>query len=107
MIEKGSKQCWTLDIACPADNKVYDKEGMKKDKYDRLALELKQLWSMKKVTVITIIVGALGTVSKDLENYIEQLGITAENNTTSNTCRKQHYFGRCLKNKDVTSVYWQ
>ena len=30
----------------------------------------------KKVTVKPIIVGALGTVSKDLENYIEQLGIT-------------------------------
>ena len=49
---------------------------MKKDRYDRLAFELKQLWSMKKVIVIPIIVGALGTVSKDLENYIEQLGIT-------------------------------
>ena len=30
----------------------------------------------KKVTVIPIIVGALGTVSKDLKNYIEKLGIT-------------------------------
>ena len=30
----------------------------------------------KKVTVIPIVVNALGTVSKDLENYIEQLGIT-------------------------------
>ena len=53
-----------------------DKEGMKKDRYDRLAFEIKQLRSIKKVTVIPITVGALGTVSKDLENYIEQLGIT-------------------------------
>ena len=45
-------------------------------RYDRLAFEVKQLWSMRKVTVIPIIVGALGTVGKDLENYIEQLGIT-------------------------------
>ena len=49
---------------------------MKKDRYDRLAFELKQLWSMKKVIVIPIIVGALGAMSKDLENYIEQLEIT-------------------------------
>ena len=76
MIEKGSKQCWIIDIACPADNKVCDKEGMKKDRYDRLAFEVKQLWSMRKVTVIPIIVGASGTVSKDIENFIEQLGIT-------------------------------
>ena len=74
LIEKESKQCWIIDIACPADNKVCDKEGMKKDRYDRLAFE--KLWSIKKVTVIPMIVGALGTVSKDLENYIEQLGIT-------------------------------
>ena len=49
---------------------------MKKERYDWLALELTQSWSMKKVTVIPIIVGALGTVSKDLENNIEQHGIT-------------------------------
>ena len=30
---------------------------------------------MKKVIVIPITVCALGTVSKDLENYIEQLGV--------------------------------
>ena len=76
LIEKESKLCWIIDIACPADNKVCDKEGMQEDRYDRLAFEIKQLWSLKKVTVISIIVGALRTVSKDLENYIEKLGIT-------------------------------
>ena len=65
LIEKESKLCWIIDIACPADNKVCDKEGMKKDRYDSLAFEIKQLWSIKKVTAIPIIVGA---VSKDLEN---------------------------------------
>ena len=25
LIEKESKQCWIIDIACPADNKVCDK----------------------------------------------------------------------------------
>ena len=43
LIEKESKQCWIIDIACPADNKVCDKESMKKDRYERLAFELKQL----------------------------------------------------------------
>ena len=78
MIKKESKLCWIIDIACPADNKVCDKEGMKKDRCDELAFEMwwSQLWSIKKATVIPIIVGALGIVSKDLENYIEKLGIT-------------------------------
>ena len=48
LIEKESKLCWIIDTACPPDNKVCDKEGMKKDRYDRLAFEIKQLWSLKK-----------------------------------------------------------
>ena len=48
LIEKESKLCRIIDIACPADNKVCDTEGMKKDRYDRFAFEIKQLWSIKK-----------------------------------------------------------
>ena len=33
---------------------------------------------MRKVIVIPIILGALEIMSKDLENYIEQLGITTQ-----------------------------
>ena len=41
------------------------KESEKKDKYPDLARELKKLWNMK-VTVIPIIIGALGTVTKGI-----------------------------------------
>ena len=43
LIEKESKLCWIIDISCPADNEVCDKGGMKKDRYDRVAFEIKQL----------------------------------------------------------------
>ena len=43
LIEQESKKCWIKDIASSADNKLCDKEGMKKGRYDRLACELKQL----------------------------------------------------------------
>ena len=41
------------------------KEIEKKDKYLDLARELKKLWNMK-VTVITVLIGALSTVTKRL-----------------------------------------
>ena len=75
VIEKDSKQCWIIDIACPGDNRVCDKEEKKIDRYDKLAWEVKRLWTMKKVVVIPIIVGALGTVSQDIEKYIAQIGV--------------------------------
>ena len=52
---------WT--IAVPADHRIKLKESEKKDKYLVLARELKKLWNMK-VTIIPIVVGALGTVTK-------------------------------------------
>ena len=39
------------------------KESEKKDKYLDLARELKKLWNMK-VTIVPIVIGALGTITK-------------------------------------------
>ena len=47
-----------------ADHRIKLKEYQKKDKYLDLARELKKLWNMK-VTIIPIVIGAFGTVSKD------------------------------------------
>ena len=43
------------------------KECEKWDKYHNLARELKKLWNMK-VTIIPIVFGAFGTVTKGLED---------------------------------------
>ena len=41
------------------------KESEKKDKYLDLAKELKKLWDMK-VTIVSIVISAFGTISKRL-----------------------------------------
>ena len=33
------------------------------------------MWNMRKVTVISVVVDALGMVSKDLEKSIEKIGV--------------------------------
>ena len=52
-----------MDFIIPADHRVKLKEREKRDKYQDLTRELKKLWNMK-VTVIQIVIGAFGTVTK-------------------------------------------
>ena len=41
------------------------KEEEKVQKYDELKWEIKELWSMKRVDVVPIVNGVLGTVRKE------------------------------------------
>ena len=63
-----------MDFVVPAEHKVKLKESVKKDKYPDLAWELKKLWNMK-VTIIPIVIGALGTVTQGLIQGLEDLEI--------------------------------
>ena len=53
-----------MDFAVPADHRVKLKESEKKDQFLDLAWELKKLAWELKVTIIPIIISALGTVTK-------------------------------------------
>ena len=61
-----------VDFAVPADHRIKLKECEKKDKYLDLARELKKLWNMQ-VTIIPIVIGAFGTVTKGLLKGLEDL----------------------------------
>ena len=61
-----------MDFAVPADHRIKLKECEKKNKFLDLARELKKLWNMK-VTIIPIVIGAFGTVTKALLKGLEDL----------------------------------
>ena len=63
-----------MDFAVPADHRINLKECEKKDKYLDLARELKKLWNMK-VTIVPIVIGALGTITKELLKGLEDLEV--------------------------------
>ena len=64
------KQEWTLiDIAVPADQNIISTEEEKVDRYQNLAFEIKKIHRASKVTVIPIVIGALGTVSKNAKSW--------------------------------------
>ena len=62
-----------IDIAIPGDARVTEKEKEKVEKYQDLAREIRKTWNTS-VTVILIIVGALGAVA-NLHEQMEMLEI--------------------------------
>ena len=66
-----------MDFAVPVDYRVKLKESKKRDNYLDLVRELNKLWNMK-VMNISIVISALGTVSKILVQRLEDLEITAQ-----------------------------
>ena len=68
----------------PADHRIKLKECEKKDKYLDLARELKKLWNIK-VTIIPIVIGAFGTVTKELLKGLEDLEVGRQVETIQTT----------------------
>ena len=61
-----------MDYAIRVEHRVKSKESEKRDKYLELARALKKLWNMK-MTVIQIVIGTVGIVTKGLVKGIEDL----------------------------------
>ena len=79
-----------MDFAISADHWIKLKETEKRDKFLDLAWELKKLWNMK-VTVISIEVGALGTITKGLIQELLDLEIKERVNATQTIALRPEY----------------
>ena len=71
---KKKRTCKIVNFAFQADRRIKLKESEKKDKYLDLTRELKKLWNMK-VTIIPIVIGAFGPVSRVLLKELEDLEV--------------------------------
>ena len=71
IIKKRVSAKWS---AVPANHRIKLKEFEKRDKYLNLAREVKKLWNMKG-TIITIVIGAFGTVTKESLKGLEDLEV--------------------------------
>ena len=74
IIDKKKRTCKIVDFAVSADHRIKLKECEKKDKYLDQSRELKKLWNMQ-VTIIPIVIGAFGTVTKGLLKGLEDLEV--------------------------------
>ena len=71
--------CWKkrkdgADVACPFDSRVAEKERDKIDHFQDLKVDVQKIWNCRRVSAFTIVIGALGTVSKHLKMWISKLG---------------------------------
>ena len=84
IINKRKRICKIIDFAVPVDHRINLKENEKKDKYLDLVRELKKLRNMK-VTIVPIVIGALGTVTKGLLKGLEDLEVSGRVETIQTT----------------------
>ena len=98
IIDKKKSISKIVDFAVPADHRIKLKESEKKDKYLDLARELKKLWNMK-VTIVPIVIGALGTITKGLLKGLEDLEVSGRVETipTSALLRTARILRRVLE----------
>ncbi len=82
--KKKKRICKIVDFAVPADHRIKLKECEKKNNYLDLAWELKKLWNTK-VTIVPIVIGALGTVTKGLLKSLEDLEVGGREETIQMT----------------------
>ena len=73
-----------MDFTVPADHTIKQKLWEKKDKYFDLARVMKKLWKVK-ATIIPIVIGAFGTVTKGLLNGLEDLKVGGREETIQTT----------------------
>ena len=59
-----------IDVAIPADRNVVQKEAEKKLIYKSLCIEIQRMWNLK-CTIIPIIIGATGIVTRSLRKNLE------------------------------------
>ena len=67
---KKKETCTLIDVAIPADRNAVQKEAEKKLKYKSLCIEIQRMWNLK-CTIIPVIIGATGIVTRSLRKNSE------------------------------------
>ena len=62
----------SIDVAITGDRNVIKREAEKILKYKDLTIEIQHMWNVK-AKVISVIIGATGTVSKSLRQYLTNI----------------------------------
>ena len=92
IVNKMEKTVIIIDDAVSGDKRIIDKEKENIEKYQNLEREILRLWNLKKIDVIPVVLGALGSVIKNFEKYVDKIEIkvdlhTAPKNTLLGTAR--------------------
>ena len=70
--DKANKMVYIIDISCPMEANVWNKEVEKVAKYGPLKEELQRMWNCRGM-VVPVVVGCLGAVSKNIEKHLSNI----------------------------------
>ena len=71
--DKNERKGIIVDIAVAADIRVGDSEKEKVKKSQDLKRKIGRLWRLKTVEVVPVVIGALESVTKDFDMWIDKL----------------------------------
>ena len=77
--------CKLIDMTVPCDKNVSSKEIEKKSKYKNLEIEIQRMWKMK-TEVIAIVIGAIGTIKKGMDNNVRNVSENLNIKSLQKTC---------------------
>jgi hypothetical protein len=66
------RTCILIDVAISGDRNVIKKKAEKYVKYKDLTIEIQRMWNVK-TKVISVIIGATGTISKSFRKYVSNI----------------------------------
>jgi len=66
------RTCMLIDVAIPGGRNVIKNEAEKILKYKDLTIEIQRMWNVK-TSVIPVIIGATGTISKSFRKYVNDI----------------------------------
>ena len=74
VLEKESRVCQIIDVVCPFDTRIADKKKRTREGRPLLGLKKSEttskMWSCKRVSVIPVVIWALGAVTKNLMMWV-------------------------------------
>ena len=76
----------SIDVVIPGDKNVIKKEAENILQQEDLIIEIQRMWNVK-TKVIPVIIGATGTISKSLTQYLTNIS----ESTKLENCKQQPY----------------
>jgi len=90
VVEKENNKAIIVDIASPWDQRGYEKEGEKIEKYQDLKREIGRLWGIRHLEVVLVVIGSRGVVSNRLDAWLEKLRCYDQNGTVTKNSLFRH-----------------
>ena len=75
LIDLNTRSGTLIDIAVPLTHNIKRTEAEKKNKYEELAWQIKEIWKLDRVSIYPLVISVEGVVSNNFDKNIEKLGL--------------------------------